>query len=244
MHLESLHKVLKHIYMQGKRVQRVDRVIGALVKMTRDKVFSRMTSLARGRTVNQSRRGFFQRHRRGADLVQDVVQMEHGIYLVPSAEGDEHVVKKDALCHQCREACGMCGVCPHAYVCEREDSRVNTCKHAHAVAMFRAAPQKEAPVATSEELETHMTNLCGPSGSSVEGLDPLETARRRLTELLSEITAEASSCQSLSAMKAATTGLLKVKAVFNAGEQCQKHVTPPPSTSREPANKKVHCKPN
>ena len=32
MHLESLHKVLKHIYMQGKRVQRVDRVIGALVK--------------------------------------------------------------------------------------------------------------------------------------------------------------------------------------------------------------------
>ena len=93
MHLESLHKVLKHIYMQGKRVQRVDRAIGTIVKMTRDKVYFRMISLARGRTVSQSRRGLFQRHKRGAELAQDVVQMEQGMYLVPAADGDEHIAR-------------------------------------------------------------------------------------------------------------------------------------------------------
>ena len=78
MHLESLHKVLKHIYMQGKRVQRVDRVVSALTKMTRDKIYSRMISLARGRTVSHSRRGFFQRHMRGAELASVLSRWSRG----------------------------------------------------------------------------------------------------------------------------------------------------------------------
>ena len=243
MHLESLHKVLKHIYMQGKRVQRVDKVIGALVKMTRDKIFSRMISLARGRTVSQSRRGFFQRHRRGAELAQDVVQMEQGVYLVPSSDDDDHVVKRGAPCpSQCREMCSMCGVCPHAYVCECEDSRRNTCKHAHAVAIFRADPRTAgAQAAVHQELETHMTNLCETSGlDSGDVSDPLETAKRRLAELLSELTAEAAACQSLSTVKAATASLQKVKGLFDADKRSEKLVPlPTPSTSREPANKNV-----
>ena len=46
-----------------KRVQRVDRMIGAPLKIIRDKIYSRMISLARGRTASRSRRGFFQRHK-------------------------------------------------------------------------------------------------------------------------------------------------------------------------------------
>ena len=177
MHLESLHKVLKHIYMQGKRVQRVDRVVSALTKMTRDKIYSRMISLARGRTVSRSRRGFFQRHMRGAELASDV-QMEQGVYLVPAADGEELTIKQGAPCTQCRESCAMCGVCPHSFICECEDSRRNMCEHVHAVAVFREGKkQKVKPEISVTELETYMGNMCGESGPAAETPDPLEAAK-------------------------------------------------------------------
>ena len=39
MHLESLHRFLKRIYFDGKKIRRVDKVCSALLKLVRDKTF-------------------------------------------------------------------------------------------------------------------------------------------------------------------------------------------------------------
>ena len=145
MHLESLHKVLKHIYFDGKKIRRVDKVCAALLKLVRDKVFSRMIALARNRSVSNSSRGFHARHARGAAIVVEggVVQMEQGAWLV-KASSEEHSVLLGQSCRECRERCPAkgCGVCRHSYTCECEDfsSARNICKHVHAVALYSSAP--------------------------------------------------------------------------------------------------------
>ena len=114
------------------------------------------------------------------------------------------------------------------------------CKHVHAVAVFREGKkQKVKPEISVTELETHMGNLCGESGPAAETPDPLEAAKQRLMSLLSEMTGEAARCQSLETVKAVTTGVLKMKALFTVGKQSQEElVSPCPTSSREPANKK------
>ena len=166
--------------------------------------------------------------------------MGQGVYVVPAANGKEFTVKKGAPCSQCRETCDMCGACPHAYICECTDSRRNVCKHVHAVAMFQTVKKnEEVPVTVVQELEIDMDNLCEASDTaSDEAPDPLEIAQQELTDLLSELTAEAAACQSLNAVKAATTEALRLKAILSANKQSREQLsTPAPSTCREPANK-------
>ena len=85
-----------------------------------------------------------------------------------------------------------------------------------------------------------MGNLCGESGPAAETPDPLEAAKQHLMSLLSEMTGEAARCQSLETVKAVTTGVLKMKALFTVGKPSQEElVSPCPPSSREPANKNV-----
>ena len=45
MHLESFHRVLKHVYIKGKRNKRLDKLLFLLLKLSRDKSFERITKL-------------------------------------------------------------------------------------------------------------------------------------------------------------------------------------------------------
>jgi hypothetical protein len=47
MYLESFHKVLKHIYLIGKRVKRLDKTINALMKYSRDSLYKRLIKLSK-----------------------------------------------------------------------------------------------------------------------------------------------------------------------------------------------------
>lgn len=118
--------------------------------------------------------------------------MEQGVFLVPAGDGEEYHVRRGAACSPCREACPSCGVCPHAYHCECEDSHREICKHAHAVATHlvsqtsRARPladgagsRAQPPPESVQELEQHMHNICEVPDSSAHA--PLELIRRRVT---------------------------------------------------------------
>ncbi|KAL4083302.1 hypothetical protein QTP88_028631 [Uroleucon formosanum] len=47
MFLESFHKILKHIYLEGKKIRRLDKSINALMKLTRDGYFKRLTKVSK-----------------------------------------------------------------------------------------------------------------------------------------------------------------------------------------------------
>ena len=45
MYLESLHKTIKHRYLNGKKCKRLEKTINALMNLVRDKMFERITKL-------------------------------------------------------------------------------------------------------------------------------------------------------------------------------------------------------
>jgi len=45
MHIERMHRTLKHIYLQGKKVKRLDKSLHALMKYTRDKSIDKLIML-------------------------------------------------------------------------------------------------------------------------------------------------------------------------------------------------------
>ena len=225
MHLESMHKVLKHIYFDGKRITRIDKVCHRLLKLVRDKVFSRLISLARNRTVSLSNRGFHERHRRGKQMLDDghVTQMEQGIWLVTSSKSeDQHTVLRGTpgTC-ECRERCPAadCGVCRHSFICECEDFSTsrNICKHAHAVGMFASVRRCDRRDDTETELNMHMENVCAEAGNWVSDSPSLrlKTSQDALHEELQQIMSQIYACSSLEAVEVARASSRKAMAALS-----------------------------
>lgn len=54
MYLKSFHKTLKHIYLEGKKVKRLDKAINAVMKFTRDSIFQRLINYLKGVTSKRA----------------------------------------------------------------------------------------------------------------------------------------------------------------------------------------------
>ncbi|GFT86601.1 uncharacterized protein TNCV_5138471 [Trichonephila clavipes] len=67
MHIESMHRTIKHVYLQGKKVKQLDKALFSLMKFVRDRVFDRLISLEKGKVsskISQLRK----RHKVGQSL--------------------------------------------------------------------------------------------------------------------------------------------------------------------------------
>ena len=53
MYVEAFHRVLQHIYLQGKSNRRVDKCVHTLLKITRDKTFERLIKLSKGKNTRK-----------------------------------------------------------------------------------------------------------------------------------------------------------------------------------------------
>ncbi|GFY52591.1 uncharacterized protein TNIN_35441 [Trichonephila inaurata madagascariensis] len=61
MHIESMHKTIKYMYLQGKKVKRLDKALFSLMKFVRDRVFDRLIlRKARYLKISQLRKGINQ----------------------------------------------------------------------------------------------------------------------------------------------------------------------------------------
>lgn len=49
MHIERIHRTIKHLYLNGKHVKRLDKVINAIMKFVRDKLFERIIKYYKGK---------------------------------------------------------------------------------------------------------------------------------------------------------------------------------------------------
>ena len=236
-YLESMHRVLKHVYLNGKKVKRLDFTLFALAKLVKDTVYKRMIDLVRSRT---RRNGLHERHRQGVDL--EVIQEEENVFYVSSASTNEKkykVVSHSVFCEHCRERCTYCNVCQCMYACTCDDSdggRKNICKHIHAVVMFRKDHDQShltKPNLPSEDIEVITNNTLTKSS------DLPTNYSEKLTQVLSELT---SACQGVvdeEIYKAANDHLTKALAIVNTSKtQIMKRRLPvDATTTTEPANK-------
>jgi len=56
MYLKSFHKILKHIYLVGKKVKRLDKTINAVLKLARDSFYKRLIKIAKNSPTEKFKR--------------------------------------------------------------------------------------------------------------------------------------------------------------------------------------------
>lgn len=53
MHIERMHRTIKHLYLHGKHVKRLDKAISAILKFVRDKIFERLIIVHKGKVCTK-----------------------------------------------------------------------------------------------------------------------------------------------------------------------------------------------
>jgi len=145
MHLERMHGVFKYIYLKGKycikMLKKLDKVIAALMKFVRDKLFDRLITVNKGK-ISSKLKDIRSRHKTGLTLGMDfVIQSENGweIKSCSSNNYETYYISEVYVDCECQLICNDCNVCIHRYSCTCIDSAIKwvMCKHIHLVCKFR-----------------------------------------------------------------------------------------------------------
>jgi hypothetical protein len=138
MYLESLHKVLKYVYLEGRKIKRLDKTVNAVLKIARDSLFKRLIKLAKNTSTDKVK-GIKQSHKAGQAITSDFIRCleNESQFLVTSsscASQQYHVVKVDEDCDGPCLRCTECDICVHTFRCTCIDYiiKLNICKHIHA----------------------------------------------------------------------------------------------------------------
>uniref|UniRef100_A0AAR5PGF5 SWIM-type domain-containing protein n=1 Tax=Dendroctonus ponderosae TaxID=77166 RepID=A0AAR5PGF5_DENPD len=140
MHIERMHKSIKYIYLQGKNVQRLDKALGALMKLVTDRLFDRLIMLNKGK-VSSKLTELRKRHRISLTLDEgSVSEVSSGICQIMSASvaNNVYTVCENRGGCDCQLHCEECECCIHTYSCDciHGSIRWNKCKHVHLVSRF------------------------------------------------------------------------------------------------------------
>ncbi|GIY19374.1 hypothetical protein CDAR_414571 [Caerostris darwini] len=164
MYLESFHKVLKHIYLEGKKIKRIDKTLNALLKLTKDKIFERMCNIARkipattlsNTNQNQSQCGLISN-----EMITPIIENTEW-KIKPSQETSlTYTVRKnpDPICRTCRclPLNSNCNICVHEYECTCCDNlvRFNICEHIHACLRFIESKKNQDALNSEISKETN-----------------------------------------------------------------------------------------
>lgn len=173
MYIENFHKIIKHIYMQGKKSKRVDKCIDALFSYLLDKQFDRLGKLHKGKLSTKVAK-LAHRHKEGAQIISTCVQSNSSEWRVPSCSVNGLVYSVTRIDdHMCRKSCTLvcreCNSCVLAMSCNCHDYQIlgNMCKHIHAVnlAELQVNPcmvfidQSEVPQEVKDEIKFHTETL-------------------------------------------------------------------------------------
>ncbi|KAH1021842.1 hypothetical protein HUJ04_011327 [Dendroctonus ponderosae] len=118
MRLESMHKTIKYFYLDGKKVERLDKSVHVLLKFVRDKCVDRII-----KKTKESKN----------DKTACLVAIRPA-----NVESQEIYFVEKILSESCCELmCNDCKICYHTYSCTCNDFCINNsiCKHIHYVEM-------------------------------------------------------------------------------------------------------------
>ena len=138
MHLESFHRLLKVVYLQGKQNRRLDHLISIVLKVARDKGFERIQKMHKGKISHRASE-LNRRHQKAEEMIASGVN--HAVKSTTSWEVQSlsnpltiHVVQAE-MDHECtcRLVCSVCKVCVYSYTCTCIDYVLHNtaCKHIH-----------------------------------------------------------------------------------------------------------------
>lgn len=139
MHLERMHKIIKYIYLKGKRVKRLDKGIAALMRFVRDKLIDQLIVMNKGKISNKLR-DIRARHKNMEKLDPSLIIAAENGWEVPSNSSNElYFIQEVNDSCTCQLTCSDCNICIHRYCCTCMDSSIkfNICKHIHLLAQFR-----------------------------------------------------------------------------------------------------------
>ncbi|KAJ8970809.1 hypothetical protein NQ314_001022 [Rhamnusium bicolor] len=116
MHIESMHKVVKYIYLDSKKIKRLDKGLHAMSNFIRNKIVDRLIKKYKGSFVVQYHR---------IDKT----------WMVDNKKSNYSVSRTDLQRACCPLKCSLCNICVHMYKCTCVDFYVGTtvCKHIHYV---------------------------------------------------------------------------------------------------------------
>ncbi|KAI5705056.1 uncharacterized protein LOC113467711 [Diaphorina citri] len=196
MHLESMHRRLKYIYLHGKNGKRLDKTIGALMTFIRDKLHERIISLTRG-SVSSKLQDIRSSHKKCLTEKTDIVRVSDNKWEVQSNNRTYFVMENNlpVKC-ACKLACTYCNACIHEYFCSCHNSVIqwNMCKHIHSVLQkFPRDTEREVRIVDFKNdsivasISTCPANISSPTNNDLGK----EACRRELLALLdSAATAE------------------------------------------------------
>ncbi|XP_048526625.1 uncharacterized protein LOC109543670 isoform X1 [Dendroctonus ponderosae] len=144
MHLECMHEVFKNIYLKGKTVRTLDKVISALMKFIKDKLFDRLITINKGK-ITSKLKDIKSRHKTSLALDVSLLITSDEDWTFKSSSSKVYFINEvDTDCN-CQLRCNYCDACIHRYSCTCMDSAIKwiMCKHIHLVCMFRAQTTKQ-----------------------------------------------------------------------------------------------------
>lgn len=140
MYLEAFHKVLKHIYLEGKKCKRLDKTINAGMKMTRDMIFKRLIKVSKD-TMTSKEKNIHASHKRSESITSNSIRALENkkSWIVDSASNksqEYYIAKVGDMCSSSCLKCSVCKICVHTFTCTCTDNliKLNICKHIHACA--------------------------------------------------------------------------------------------------------------
>ncbi|XP_045464203.1 uncharacterized protein LOC123673658 [Harmonia axyridis] len=162
MRLESMHKVLKYCYLDGKKVKRLDRSIHVLLKFVRDKYIERNIKKIKGKhTVHTKQIVLRHMTAESSEFITEIIKEAE--WIVSSESKELYCVKKNKNESCCDYMCSIsfswffwypvklfimdiadlhsyptiCNICYHTYSCTCNDfiTASSICKHIHYIEM-------------------------------------------------------------------------------------------------------------
>lgn len=163
-YIEAFHRTLKRNYLHGKKINRVDKCVDALLKFTRDYTFKRALYLAKDKYTHKEK-DIMNRHRCAKQMKAAIKPLPGGraweVFSTTKKKSMYVVMlERDKCAEDCFIKCRECEICPHMYTCECADHLCSLviCKHIHYVAMKNK--QQDAHIPTAEERQAKFQDVC------------------------------------------------------------------------------------
>ena len=195
MRIERFHRELKHNYLEGKTVKRMDRTIEALFSLVNRKLHDRLEKLEKGKLTYKVAH-LYEQHRKGSQLVGACLQINATTVQVPSATAPEcsYTAIQRLPNHTCSDGCMRCRyccACDTSWSCSCVDFAVHAmiCRHIHAACILLhgsrsthdASNAVVAHTGVREEIQSYQSALETACRRPVCGHVP------RIEKLLSEL---------------------------------------------------------
>ncbi|XP_069582362.1 uncharacterized protein [Ranitomeya imitator] len=243
MYLESFHRVFKHMYLEGKKIKRLDKCVSALMKFTRNKMFERLIRKPKktpSHRLSQMQNSHIESLAISNSMI--VVHSKNAVFEVQASDlKHSYVVTKEevtecSLKNVCPLTCSLCQICVHMYTCSCVDNLIkgNICKHIHAVVRLGLTEDPETLTSTHAET-TEADELMADILKFNVPLDYCTSSQRQSLISSSEVL---TSCFRVNEMSADTI-IAAQKDIGNLLSKYSKDDLTVRMKNREPANKKI-----